>query len=1244
MTFRGKIFNMAVSVTLLINVATSVMRAPLLSLWGNVAQFSAGCTHWKLEADVFIPTLDQLTVCLHLKFKAEGSGAWSAFMYHHPEVECAILGLGGREDAVVVWLLGNEWTTASVGLAPRQWHSLCLTWSHARDTPTLYVNGSETELEAGDDDITSSASCCEMAANGTLTLGVARRVGPCGDLLASLSLFRVWGRRRSGQEVKAAPCSEGDVLPWSREQWDTRVCAPIPDRTLTCEWSIYKVSLKFIIIRADGNNTEHYTARDIAHRWLEAVLPSEIYLHQVSVSEASRSSAEEASSSMNSFSLLAYVNVIPGTDVAAVQQTIRTKLAPAYTLGPSGLVQVQADKASIQTTPVDAFPSNSTSPAVPTTRRPVTTSTLAASSTQTSANISELFYEVQATVSITGECESPQLLVSTWLNDILSDHMMLVFGLQVLPEDLRRKRALTYSDLSTSDEVSANVSRLASFIFQVEATSSPVNAQKTEALIRDLLLTPYVQGPVSIETQDVQISRILDATCDAESQQTRKGLFEWPDTPGGENSTRPCPKNTQRHATRHCKLSLSTGWMAPNLQECHLVVETIPDLDHVDVTPETALDVVEMMSSLLSNRSELDRPEMVTLLAKMEDVLGVVGPLTPRLGQALVDAVSDILRSDSCFLPFTNAIVNITEAVGDGMVGFQDSATLVAPAVAVSMVDVAPGGHFAGLTFGVSSDGVGSKPQIFLNKFPVRDTVAFMSLPPILQQSFPRGLNPLRVQFQFYGIPELFENHREDRILNSFVVSASVSNCSAPIRDLPQDVLVTLRHLRPKPPHVDTRCVYWNFNDNDGRGGWNSRGCRKHNSSVDFTTCLCDHLTHFGLLLDVSRSPVDEANAHALTVITYVGCGVSSLFLGITVLTYTAFEKLRGDYPSRILINLCVALLGLNLSFLLDSWLSSWGAEALCVAAAAALHYFLLASFTWMGLEGLNMYFALVKVFNVYVPAYMLKFCALGWGIPLAICALVLIVKRDAYGGLVDAVTRSSLAPLDNSHDFCWLQDDVTFYVSVVAYALLVFLFNIAVFVVVLRQIRHMRAKSPAVARGGLMRDLKGVATLTLLLGLTWTSGFFTWGPARVVLLYIFSILNSFQGIFIFLFHCLMKENVRRQWRLHLCFGKFRPEENSDWSHTATAVAKAGSHPLNAGVPSLRSVESNSTESTSASSESGRGASSYKRPDLGVLVQSLVFPRAQSSYPGPQPVTPAHGGGAHARRATLGPAPSAPDM
>lgn len=43
-------------------------------------------------------------------------------------------------------------------------------------------------------------------------------------------------------------------------------------------------------------------------------------------------------------------------------------------------------------------------------------------------------------------------------------------------------------------------------------------------------------------------------------------------------------------------------------------------------------------------------------------------------------------------------------------------------------------------------------------------------------------------------------------------------------------------------------------------------------------------------------------------------------------------------------------------------------------------------------------------------------------------------------------------------------------------------------------------------------------------------------------------------GLFIFLFHCLMKENVRKQWRIHLCFGRFRLEEHSGTSATNSVM------------------------------------------------------------------------------------------
>ncbi|XP_059911676.1 adhesion G-protein coupled receptor G2 isoform X2 [Gadus macrocephalus] len=772
--------------------------------------------------------------------------------------------------------------------------------------------------------------------------------------------------------------------------------------------------------------------------------------------------------------------------------------------------------------------------------------------------------------------------------------------------------------LKTLRAISNGTSR-ESCVFQVRVMTSP--SDPAEELLRQLLETPYN----SMLQRDINISRIYIVKCEGVSHETEKGLFRWPTTKAQSNATLPCPGNAQRNATRHCKLCLSTHWSAPDTNQCLLMVETIPDLDHIDVTPENSMDVVELIQRLLSDHSELTYPELMTVLNKLKSVLNV-SLVTPELALALISIISEILESDSDLTPFTNLILEITAAVGDHLQGHSGSFSLEAPALALAVVDL-PKGPFSSLSFGVSSRLGVLNPEIHINTVPFLGTVAFISLPSALNQSFPEpdppSLTPPRVLFQFFGSQRLFkepESTKRHQRLNTFVVAASVTNASRPITDLDKDVKIMLHHVVPNQLNRSVQCVYWDFNRNRGRGGWDSRGCRTHNTSVDYTTCLCDHLTHFGVLLDVSRTELDPHDEMVLTFITYVGCGVSSLFLGVTVLTYTAFEKLRRDYPSQILINLSLALLSLNVVFLLNSWLSSFGMYGLCVGVASTLHYFLLASFTWMGLEAVNMYLALVKVFNVYVPSYILKFCILGWGIPLVVCVLVLVLNRDAYSSHLYTDTRADVKMLSG---FCWIQDDMTFYVTVVGYVGLVLLFNIAVFGVVLMQIRRMRANRPAGISGGLLRDLKGVASLTLLLGLTWTFGFLTWGPARVPLLYLFSALNSLQGLFIFIFHCLMRENVRRQWRMHLC-GCLRLEDDSEWSHTVSVGAGRSNPiptaPLDQSFHSVKSSASNSTSSTSASSE--KSDPSTRRPHLALLVNGLAFPRAQAGCSHSEPHRP----------------------
>uniref|UniRef100_A0A5F9C222 Adhesion G protein-coupled receptor G2 n=1 Tax=Oryctolagus cuniculus TaxID=9986 RepID=A0A5F9C222_RABIT len=407
---------------------------------------------------------------------------------------------------------------------------------------------------------------------------------------------------------------------------------------------------------------------------------------------------------------------------------------------------------------------------------------------------------------------------------------------------------------------------------------------------------------------------------------------------------------------------------------------------------------------------------------------------------------------------------------------------------------------------------------------------------------------------------------------------------------------------------LTVRCVFWDLGKNGGRGGWSTNGCSVKGQRLNETICTCNHLTSFGVLLDLSRTSLPPAQMMALTFITYIGCGLSSIFLSVTLVTYIAFEKIRRDYPSKILIQLCAALLLLNLVFLLDSWVALYNTRGFCISVAGFLHYFLLVSFTWMGLEAFHMYLALVKVFNTYIRKYILKFCIIGWGLPAVVVTIVLTISPDNYG-----LGSYGKFPNGSPDDFCWINSNVVFYITVVGYFCVVFLLNLSMFIVVLVQLcRIKRKKQLGAQRKTSIQDLRSIAGLTFLLGITWGFAFFAWGPVNVAFMYLFAIFNTLQGFFIFLFYCVAKENVRKQWRRYLCCGKLRLAENSDWSKTATNGLKKQT--VNQGVSSSsNSLQSNSNSTNSTTllvnndcsvHASGNGNASTEKNGVSFSVQN----------------------------------------
>uniref|UniRef100_A0A8C9JBT4 Adhesion G-protein coupled receptor G2 n=1 Tax=Panthera tigris altaica TaxID=74533 RepID=A0A8C9JBT4_PANTA len=606
-------------------------------------------------------------------------------------------------------------------------------------------------------------------------------------------------------------------------------------------------------------------------------------------------------------------------------------------------------------------------------------------------------------------------------------------------------------------------------------------------------------------------------------------------------------------------------------------------------TPPDETEIVYTSSS--SSDSDLENQ-----VSQMEKALSL-GSLEPTLAGEMINHVSKLLHSPPALLaPLAQRLLKIVDDIGLQLNFSTKTITLTSPSLALAVIRV-NASNFDTTTFAAQDP---ANLQVSLEPQAPENSIGIITLPSSLMSNLPAHDVELasRVQFNFFETPALFQDPAlENLSLISYVISSSVANLT--VNNLTRNVTVTLKHINPSQDDLTVRCVFWDLHRNGGRGGWSSDGCSVKDRKPNETVCTCSHLTSFGVLLDLSRTSLPPTQMMALTFITYIGCGLSSIFLSVTLVTYLKdSEGLPFQDPPPVL----------NLVFLLDSWVALYDVRGLCISVAVFLHYFLLVSFTWMGLEAFHMYLALVKVFNTYIRKYILKFCIVGWGVPAVVVIVVLAISPNNYG-----LGSYGKFPNGSPDDFCWINSNAVFYITVVGYFCVIFLLNISMFIVVLVQLCRIKKKKQLGAqRKTSIQDLRSVAGLTFLLGITWGFAFFAWGPVNVTFMYLFAIFNTLQGFFIFIFYCVAKENVRKQWRRYLCCGKLRLAENSDWSKTATNGLKKQT--VNQGVSSSSNSlqsNSNSTHSTTllvnsdcSGLVSGNGNASSEKNGVSFSVQN----------------------------------------
>uniref|UniRef100_A0A665UXW1 Adhesion G protein-coupled receptor L4 n=1 Tax=Echeneis naucrates TaxID=173247 RepID=A0A665UXW1_ECHNA len=325
-------------------------------------------------------------------------------------------------------------------------------------------------------------------------------------------------------------------------------------------------------------------------------------------------------------------------------------------------------------------------------------------------------------------------------------------------------------------------------------------------------------------------------------------------------------------------------------------------------------------------------------------------------------------------------------------------------------------------------------------------------------------------------------------------------------------VTFTLRHNEPIDTKADvTKCAFWEYEPGSLQGHWATRGCKTVHVTSNTTTCSCNHLTHFAVLMSSGRANVVAHNT-VLTRITQLGMIISLICLSMCIFTFWFFSEIQST-RTTIHKNLCCSLFMAEFIFLVGINMKTH--KVFCSVIAGLLHYFFLAAFAWMCIEGIHLYLIVVGV--IYNKGFLHRnFYIFGYGSPAVVVAISATLGSQYYG----------------TDKMCWLSTENHFVWSFIGPACLIILVNLLAFGVIIYKVyRHTAVKKPEVSHYENIRSCaRGAIALLFVLGATWAFGVLHILHETTLTAYLFTITNAFQGMFIFIFLCVLSRKVQEEY------------------------------------------------------------------------------------------------------------------
>uniref|UniRef100_A0A8C6SAI1 Adhesion G protein-coupled receptor L2b, tandem duplicate 1 n=1 Tax=Neogobius melanostomus TaxID=47308 RepID=A0A8C6SAI1_9GOBI len=601
----------------------------------------------------------------------------------------------------------------------------------------------------------------------------------------------------------------------------------------------------------------------------------------------------------------------------------------------------------------------------------------------------------------------------------------------------------------------------------------------------------------------------------------RRRAIDWPQTHTSSTVERPCPKGTRGIASYLCTVSgIRTGENAANLAN-ELARHTQGPVFAGDVSSSVRL--MEQLVDILDAQLQELRPSE-------KDSAG------RSFNKAIVDTVDNLLRAEALkswrdmnATEQSHAATLLLDTLEEG--AFVLAENLIEPAIVKVpaeniMLDVyviSTDGQVQDFRFPQSSKG-GSFLQLSANTVKANSKNGVAKLVFVLYKHLGQFLSTENATLRGLGDPS---RRNLSLTVNSHILSASITKESSRVFTA-DPVIFTLEHL-DKEHYYNPNCSFWNYSERTMMGYWSTQGCKLLGTNKSHTSCSCNHLTNFAILMAHREGGVHEL---LLTVITRMGIAVSLVCLGL--------QSDRNTIHKNLCLNLFIGelvfLIGINMT----------EPKLVCSIIAGVLHFCFLAAFAWMCLEGVQLYLMLVEVFESEFSRRKYYYVS-GYLFPAAVVGISAAIDYRSYG----------------TQRACWLRVDNHFIWSFIGPVTFIIVVNVIFLVVTMyKMVKHSTSMKPDSSRlGGIRSWVLGAFALLCLLGLTWSFGLFFLNESSIVMAYLFTIFNTLQGMFIFIFHCLLQKKVRKEYskcfRQSQCCGGLPSEGPHSSAKTSTSRSTA---------------------------------------------------------------------------------------